>query len=34
MRPRPTLPALDDATMAAVRDVYDSRIAPYVHQRW
>jgi aryl-alcohol dehydrogenase-like predicted oxidoreductase len=28
------LPALDAATMEAVRTVYDERIAPYVHQRW
>jgi aryl-alcohol dehydrogenase-like predicted oxidoreductase len=25
---------LDDATMARVADVYQRRIAPYVHQRW
>ena len=28
------LPALDEATMARVGDVYARRIAPYVHQRW
>ncbi|NLH79870.1 MAG: aldo/keto reductase [Phyllobacteriaceae bacterium] len=28
------LPALSDETMAAVRAVYDARIAPHVHQRW
>ena len=28
------LPELDDATMARVADVYERRIAPYVHQRW
>ena len=28
------LPALDDATMQRVADVYDERIAPHVHQRW
>ena len=28
------LPPLDEATMAAVRDVYDRLIRPHVHQRW
>ncbi len=28
------LAALDDATMQRVADVYERRIAPYVHQRW
>lgn len=28
------LPALPDATMAALRTLYAQRIAPYVHQRW
>jgi aryl-alcohol dehydrogenase-like predicted oxidoreductase len=28
------LPDLDEATMARVADVYERRIAPYVHQRW
>jgi aryl-alcohol dehydrogenase-like predicted oxidoreductase len=28
------LPALDAATLERVREVYDARIAPYVHQRW
>jgi aryl-alcohol dehydrogenase-like predicted oxidoreductase len=28
------LPALDAATMDRVRSVYETRIAPYVHQRW
>ncbi len=28
------LPALPDAAMAAVREVYDRIVAPYVHQRW
>jgi aryl-alcohol dehydrogenase-like predicted oxidoreductase len=28
------LPALDQATMEAVAAVYETRIAPYVHQRW
>jgi aryl-alcohol dehydrogenase-like predicted oxidoreductase len=28
------LPALGDDTMAAIRSVYERRIAPYVHQRW
>ena len=28
------LPPLDDATMAAIRGVYDARIRPLVHQRW
>jgi aryl-alcohol dehydrogenase-like predicted oxidoreductase len=29
-----TLPALDDATMAALRGIYQTQIAPWVHQRW
>jgi aryl-alcohol dehydrogenase-like predicted oxidoreductase len=29
-----TLPLLSEQTMAAVRDVYDRLIRPYVHQRW
>ena len=29
-----SLLALDAATMDAVRSVYETRIAPYVHQRW
>jgi aryl-alcohol dehydrogenase-like predicted oxidoreductase len=28
------MPALDEATMAAVRDIYDRLIRPHVHQRW
>jgi aryl-alcohol dehydrogenase-like predicted oxidoreductase len=28
------LPALDDATMAAIGAVYAERVAPHVHQRW
>ena len=28
------LPPIPAATMAAVRDIYDRRIAPFVHQRW
>jgi aryl-alcohol dehydrogenase-like predicted oxidoreductase len=28
------LPPLSDETMAAVRDIYDTLIHPYVHQRW
>ncbi len=28
------LPPLDEATMAAVRALYDARIRPLVHQRW
>jgi aryl-alcohol dehydrogenase-like predicted oxidoreductase len=28
------LPALDDAAMARVADVYERRIAPFVHHRW
>jgi aryl-alcohol dehydrogenase-like predicted oxidoreductase len=28
------LPPLSEATMAAVRDVYDRMIRPHVHQRW
>ncbi|MDX6728492.1 MAG: hypothetical protein QOK49_3297 [Baekduia sp.] len=28
------VPALDDAAMAQVADVYQRRIAPFVHQRW
>ena len=28
------LPALDDAAMAKVREVYDDRIRPQVHHRW
>jgi aryl-alcohol dehydrogenase-like predicted oxidoreductase len=29
-----SLPGSDEATMDAVRAVYDERIAPHVHQRW
>ena len=28
------LPPLDEATMARVRELYDERIRPLVHQRW
>jgi aryl-alcohol dehydrogenase-like predicted oxidoreductase len=28
------LPALDEGTMARVAEIYERRIAPYVHQRW
>jgi len=28
------LPPLDEATMAAVKDVYDRRIRPHVHESW
>jgi aryl-alcohol dehydrogenase-like predicted oxidoreductase len=28
------LPPLDDTTMARIREVYDARIRPLVHQRW
>lgn len=28
------LPALDAGTMAAVREIYEQRIAPHVEQRW
>ena len=28
------LTPLSDETMAAVRDIYDTLIRPYVHQRW
>ncbi len=28
------LPALDDATMTALREIYQTQIAPWVHQRW
>jgi aryl-alcohol dehydrogenase-like predicted oxidoreductase len=28
------VPALDDAAMARVADVYQRRVAPFVHQRW
>jgi aryl-alcohol dehydrogenase-like predicted oxidoreductase len=28
------LPPLSDETMAAVREIYDTLIRPYVHQRW
>ena len=28
------VPALDEAAVARVREVYERRIAPYVHQRW
>jgi aryl-alcohol dehydrogenase-like predicted oxidoreductase len=28
------LPPLDDATMARIREIYDARIRPLVHQRW
>lgn len=29
-----TIPPLSDAAMATVRAIYESRIAPHVHQRW
>lgn len=29
-----TLPPLDDETLAALRDIYQTQIAPWVHQRW
>ncbi|PLR34678.1 aldo/keto reductase [Chimaeribacter californicus] len=29
-----TLPALDEPTLAALRDLYQTQIAPWVHQRW
>jgi hypothetical protein len=29
-----TLPPLPDATLAAVRDLYDRRIRAQVHHRW
>ena len=28
------LPPLSEATMAAVKRIYDEDIRPYVHQRW
>ena len=28
------LPALSEATMERIRDIYDTRIRPHVHQRW
>jgi aryl-alcohol dehydrogenase-like predicted oxidoreductase len=28
------LPALDDATMARITEIYEGRISPHVHQRW
>ena len=28
------LPPLDDATMQRAAELYNDRIAPYVHQRW
>ena len=28
------LPPLDDATMTRIREIYDARIRPLVHQRW
>ena len=28
------LPALDDATQSAVRDIYDELIKEHIHDRW
>jgi aryl-alcohol dehydrogenase-like predicted oxidoreductase len=29
-----SLPILEDETMSAIRQIYDTRIRPLVHQRW